>query len=56
LNFFKECGEDLSKVKLTIAICSEHFKEDDFMKYVRNKTLHENAENPSVVNRVKYVS
>lgn len=56
LNFFKECGKDFAKVKSTTAICSEHFEPDDFMKYFRNKTLHENAVPSVVVNRVKYVS
>lgn len=56
LNFIKDCGKDISKVKLTTAICSEHFKPDDFMKYVKNKTLNENAVPSVVVDRVKYVS
>uniref|UniRef100_A0A2S2PCU6 THAP-type domain-containing protein n=1 Tax=Schizaphis graminum TaxID=13262 RepID=A0A2S2PCU6_SCHGA len=54
LEFFKECGKDISTIKSTTAICSEHFKPDDFMKYLRNKILNENAVPSIVVNRLKY--
>jgi len=56
LKFFKECGKDISTTKLTSAICYEHFKPEDFIKYLRNKTLHENNVPSIVVNRLKYVS
>lgn len=56
INFFNECGADVSYITLHTKICSLHFDKDSFIKYARTTLLKDNAVPSVLVDRLKHVS